>query len=796
MYKTIDGDLGQAAPALAVGMSKLRELAKHDYFVNQTFMVDGAMVRISHNPAAQAQYIHVTSAPTARYEFFTSDSGGEYDAYESPGFPGVIVGHAAKVNFKTTSYSAAMLISYNGLNNAPVFDPGSSLIQGGWPYTAWVSRFAYNDQRIQPFTEYTVSTTGKLLYTTFPVKGAPTSFNLPATYGTAYAAQYGYGLSSDVGWDVRQPVYRGGKLLASLQPLLPRPYWWRRGKTVEVRDENGVAHPFSIVTDAMSNFYVFRTNLSSDNTLKHDGYDAWYVTPGNYRKIPAASVLPEWAEVPTINTMREGRYRPLFALVPVWDMEGVVVTHEATLPTGASTTVEPQTGLPGGDPWAGSPRIGTDVYQEWEHLWSFNSDGTAASAIVVENCGVARYPMYAETDTNPISNYMHPIKTMRWGFPDVIVPPLTESANGGFAANGGLKDHPIRRRGLASVSIAITVTGDGPMDFTATVTPTGGVKDKYYTDVAYAMDLPELAAKGVAKDALLTTELEVFRRAADGLPILQPTSNLGEQSLYGVYTTRCDGVIVQRWLMAQFDRYYVNSHRGYLSNFRISNWAIEGSPYGRTIEEDLPLNAMMYTILTHGPNNLDGSIGPMYLGTTLIADDLKSLSFIVRTSEDSVYLKGGLHLYVKGSLVESSGNVGVGSLVPPEDIDTLVKLPIYPGDANGLHVTWPEVVIPYDYLAMYNQFYSHTISTRPVSFVNTHPSGSYSAYAHHVNVFSSWAGPDLVIDTIVYNSDKGQVKTTHREAFNSAYEQSREYADNLAGASNAFGRFGTGGTWV
>lgn len=834
VYKTIDGDLGQAAPALAVGMSKLRELAKHDYFVNQTFVVDGVTVRISHNPAAQAQYIRVTGGSVARYEFFTSDFATEEGGYYTPPHAqySTVAGHATGVNFRGSGVSYDMLASHNGLNGADVIPIVDAQTTDG---PKWTSRFAFNNQKMPFVKNYTREANS--LYTVVGVTGKFAMANNPSPWGAAAPAfNYNYRIASDTGWDVRKPVYSKSVEYNRVQPLLQPPHWWRRAKLVYADTPSGGRVGFYVVTDAMSNFHFFRVSLGPDDLVQQLPYVENYVKTGSFITVPASTLLPEWVEKPAVETMHHTGVFDMRSQVAEASYSGFRFTF-----TPRTTAVNPYTAnpqMPGGDTWQGG-----ETWQRLpvcDYMWEFNSDGSEASAVVFENKGVAKAAMATASDNvYDTLSHLHPIKIFNWMWPDVWVPPLCETA-AGAVQSGGLHTVQARVRGLVSVSISISVTGDGPRDFVPKVTPVRSVRGRYFLEAAYAMDHAKLAGKGVGKDALLTTEISLHAGSPSESVLTTPPQDQVSAGVHSILSVvnHTTGATIQRWRMSSIRYRLLVSpwvYDGYPSPIvcpTIGNLA--GHPYGwsyrpGTLVEESK-NLFMFVPKVSGDTDLQywtaeeaatyypesnlpaGWYRMPYMGNTLVASDLKSLSFILRTSDPlkSCLTHGGLHLYLFGDISTSTGEVGVEHLNVPAGLDTLPKYPIYPETTAGsgavLSYTvpaqpgyWPEYDVykaSYNWYAAYNYMHEYCTTVRPLSFIDVHPDGHYSAYASQATGLDKYYGSDLIVDVIAaYNKGKYTL-TSHRDAFNTAFAQSRGYNDNLKNGAFPFGRFGTAGTWI
>lgn len=776
-------ETAEAAVYLPFAQSKLRWLARNaTYAVVQNYVVDDITIRIEHNPSIGQQSLRLSGGAGVKYEFFTSDARPY--PFEAP----VYYGHTTNVTIGKTFVRSKMAASYNKLNDAPLCNPPAT---SGAALANWVGIDAYNKQKVSFVQNYTttISDTGKttLHYTTVPVTAIPLLANRPVNAGSSFEEVVGHAFPSsynvDIGWDVGNPVYKDGGRIALLQPLLPPPYWWRRGTVILAKDALGGLHPITVVTDNMSNFHFFRTTLSSAHTLGMDGSDVRFVPESSRVTVQASTFLPGWVEQPTANTMKP----PGSVMAPQW-------LQNWGFPTSAQYAYTSDPAIPGGDGWAGSANR-DDTVQECHYLWVFNSDGSAASAQVRENKGDIKYHGY----THEFVDGHYTAKVMRWGFYNVWIPPETEASDAGFfAAHGGLTTLQARVPGLLSIKIDITVTGGGPTDFTVAISPTLEVKERWYVDIAYAMNHPKLAAKGIKPDDLLTTELELY----------------GDNQLHdteGQFTTMvsCPTFTIRN-TTSGVDSVPLVQFGGTNSLNTLS-----GSDYA-----DVPRDSSMITRTIASGANLGGVNGDVYVVTVLpwftqsgygreiLASDLKALAFVFADysfngGSNSIPVTSGIRLFMFGEEISSVGEPPLAEQYAPPNLSLYpTKLPIYPiGDI---------FVGPYSFYSLYSAcaefFCSDWVH---LNILNVHPTGNYSAYATVPD------NPDFgvldIIASCTTNAD-GSVaynKTTHKSMFNSAFAQTRDYSDyyspggyiagvpaSTTGGIYPYGGFATAGMWL
>ncbi len=797
-----------AAKALPFALSKLKFLRENAFYaVTHSYTVNGVNVRIKHLPHAGHQFVYLGGGGSKRYEFFTSDSATRSGKYCSPGYdnPPTIVGHATLSVFSPQGDRHAPIYSYSSLAGASP-DPLTF---------NWQSRHSVGLQRFYGTKAYAVSSSGRLVYTTVSGSRRPPWSHHPEMFGAINPPNIDEDFRMDnwAGWGEHQTIYANGAAVARLQPLLPAPYWWRTGATALVKDATGKIHTFFITTDAMSNFYVFRASLGSEHTVSLEPGSEKFVLPSGYIKIPASSFLPSWVEQPSIDTMRTEQGVPFQSENPIDSYEGERFPS-TSIPTSAPKPYTLSAEIPGGDVWAGGAM--DDKEQSCDYLWAFNSTATEASAVVFEGKGDLFIPIRAQ---GVFEGFMERAQVLRWGYPDVLVPQKV-GGNPFFAAHGGLKTLKVRRRAVLSVSIGITVFDDSPLGFSVSITPVSSVKNRFFTEVAYALDNADLVTKGVLKDHLLTTEIARYKEPY-----------LPREVATLLVRNHTAGQVVSEWRM------YNLSHMsaGLTSDPILTESGMRIDPFGDPPDHDygttyagggLPstehvdINAFLYNVFIHGPGGYkyyaedqflpgypEGYYHPHYWGNQIVASDLKGLAFIIRTSQNNdtpaaatefsgedPRFYGGLHLYAWGALDArvSIGNAGTNML--KFDGTTMPYVEPYPdgASAEGLLNGYPcsEEYIKYNYL------FDRMTSLRPTGFVEAHPEGHYSAFAQYVTPWKRYEGPELHIDTIACNTADGYIYATHKEAFNKAFSQSREYSDCILGGINAFGQMATGGIWL
>lgn len=762
-------ETAEAAVYLPFAEAKLRWLAQNaPYAVVQNYTIGDVTIRIEHNPSIGQQSLRLSGGAGVKYEFFTSDARPyPFDAARC-------YGHTTNVRIGKSAQSSGMAASWDALNGAPLYNPPAT---SGEALANWVGIHSYNKQKVSFVQNYTttVDVTGKttLHYTTVPVTAIPLLSNRSVNAGASFEEAVGYAYPSkynvDITWGVGNPVYKDGKEVALLQPLLPPPYWWRRGTVILAKDALGGVHPITVVTDNMSNFHFFRTTLSDALTLGMEGTDVRFVPEANRITVNASSFLPSWVELPTVNTMKP----PGLVMAPQW-------AQNYSFPTSAQYAYVSDPDMPGGDVWAGSANR-DDRVQECHYLWVFNSDGSAASAQVRENKGDIKYgglthEFVAGTKT---------AKVMRWGFYNMWVPPETEASDAGFfAAHGGLTTLQARVPGLISIKIDVNVTGDGPTDFTVAISPTLEIKERWFMDVAYAMNHPKLVAKGIKADDLLTTELELYG----------PTDPIDIAGQFPIITS-CPIVSVRNMAAGE------NSTP--LIQFGISNGLndLSGADYAGT-----PRDASIYSSAYVDWRSLGGVSGavakvtvtPWFTqsgyGREIHASDLKALAFVFADysfdgGSGSIPVTSGLRLFMFGDEIEHVGTPPVAEqYAPPNLANYPTKLPIYP--INDLYAG------PYGFYALYSSCAELCTTEAHLQVLNVHPTGNFSVYADVPY------NPDFgVLDIIAFCTNKpdGTVvynKTTHRAMFNAAFKQTRNYADYQYDAIYGVGGFATAGMWL
>lgn len=750
--------------------------------------------------------ITITGAPGVRYEFFATDKISFDGGYGTPPYVGsfsnsYVCGHSCIAYGREDGFRATMGSSWTSLNDAPFLDPRYPKATDA---PKWIGRPSYNNQKIAFHHGYTVrhktSKLDRVEYSTTPAAGqAAIAHNRQVPTGTFTLNANRAELGGDVGWDVHQPTYRNSVLASTLQPLLPPPFWWRRGTTVIAKDDKGVEHAFSVVTDAMSNFYFFRTYLGNEHTVAQDPYVERYVPSGSYVKVSAQSFLPAWVELPTVDTMRPYGDSGVNFL----GYDPATAAFQFDFPTSPVRPYTSASWMPGGDVWAGSAI--DNVVQVCEYLWVFNSDGSEAAAIVHEDKGPATYPQWsADVDpANPPPN--DEINVMRWGNSDLWVLPKTVTEKQSYLdAHGKLETIHIRQRGLIAVSISIAIHGDGPVDFTPTVTVNREIRDRHFLDVGFAINHPTLSQKGVTRDALIAAEVEIY------LKDNTVTKYDADLETYNLFTVRNLALgdtpaPLVRWAMSTFK--FNSTHIRKVACVDLGNLArvtqhgstLQVPPYGGLSfpSGDYDFNMQHHELLFtfKPPFDTDPS---GYYGNGISAMDLKSLSFVVTTNSSPHLSNRGVHLYVFGDLMQSSGPSPSSELSNFPDVATMLLVPESPSEQELIDAGVAGFV-PYDYWVRYDVMARFMAPSQATHLLDVHPSGHYSAYAQY------WASgsqiPDPVIDVVAHCSvdSDGRVKyrtTSHRALFNKAFAQQREYADYSVGGQYEFGMFASAGMWV
>ena len=170
----------------------------------------------------------------------------------------------------------------------------------------------------------------------------------------------------------------------------------------------------------------------------------------------------------------------------------------------ASTAVPYKRVVPDYPAWVTLPTDGVETPLQWWN-WQFNKDGSKAVTVAMNSTDRAKWFHHADAD-DP-TKLQNPAWWDGW-FVDPINSDMTSTLLFDEAKKGTAcrKDIP----GLVEVSIAITETGSGDLDFSVNIEVTQedyfGDSGRYWVDAAYAFP-----GVSVAEDSLVTAEIECYR---------------------------------------------------------------------------------------------------------------------------------------------------------------------------------------------------------------------------------------------------------------------------------------------
>lgn len=482
--------------------------------VVQSFVIGAATVRVEANAAIDQHYVYIDAGGRPVYEFFTTDrvttdGGVGTPPYNTDLYGSYVCGHTTQVSLGQT-LTPRKVGSYTELDGASE----KSYLDGA---EGLVTEAAFNNQKFQPVQQWTTRDSdrevGVTSLMTLSVRCRPDT-NLPE-YGNQYQiARNDTGLLGDVGWDLRQTVFQGHKRVTAAVPLLEAPLWWRRGTTVLVD-----GHMVSVVTDAQNNFYFFKTGeqpADEDNSMSStQGTIKYLDLSDGVIKVSAADYMPEWVAAATDDTQVSspgglGRVQE-DSQYQTWSFTSLA---ESEFP---KTEHSPNPSLPGSDPW-GAAAPSHALYQMNQALWNFSSDGKKAVAIVGYDRGFREWqPVEFTGDVEhtfnggPVTtNFKYaPLERMRqlryngFGMLDLQVPEKLHTA-GEFSASGPIEAKVVTPA-LLELSLDISVSEDGVLS--ASVTVLQEDKDRWYVNAAYAYKHPDMLAKGVGENALVTGEI-------------------------------------------------------------------------------------------------------------------------------------------------------------------------------------------------------------------------------------------------------------------------------------------------
>lgn len=824
----------EAAVYLPFAMSKLRWMETNvKYAVSQTYIVNGVEIHIYHNPFTKQQYARLAGGGYAAYEFFTTDTF-VYDPF--PGTPPHTVptnaytcGHLTQLRLGPT-LQPRKVVSYTGLDNAPI----TSYLDGA---KGALLQNAFNDQKIEFRQNWTTGAESVPL----PAVPDPELMTLSVTctpdiYPPYYlmrqqTIENAARMLGDIGWDLRQTVFQKHAKKAIATVMTPAPKWWRRGTTLKT--SRGLV---VVVTDSFNNFYFFKlSDASQDSSLKV------YTTLGEMSYIPLdkcvivgqEAYMPSWAARCTDDSLVAMPYSLQAASSGnVWNFPDLpVAPPDAVL-------LDPSFAQQG---WSSSaPK--SAVFQVNQALWNFSADGSKAVAVVGYDRGPQMWQPLRFEEGKPYMRFqpLEPVVTARYcslSVADVRIPAELQSQ---FPPELGLYPQNLVTPALVEVNIFAEIDDKG--ELTASVTLRSSDKDAWYVNADYAYRHPDLKALGVNEGDLITGEIRCYLHYPQDPQAYTPDVILGnsycplnneEVATYRVrngattlleiatltmatdYTQPQQGVPIASVAVPMCREGDISGIGPYpleyvyagTNEYSPGIWAtcrIKAAPYGGyTYECSRPYVGMVPTYVTN-------STVPERLYAFLAACDLRSLSFVFHTFHSLSYdteVTRGLLVYHHGVVEYSTPGADAYTRYAQDEWLDTHALKIYPTTSDMVkyqlsRVSWElmDGRVAEDLRTIAVNCYSVAHTSLPSRYedgpvhLSTHPNGSYA-------VCAEGGAADWVYDKIVYSYLKDGVlctsTTTHAEAFNKAFNQSRQHSDyGSATATFKYGSLGFSGGWV
>lgn len=472
LHKIIESGGERYLPFALSRLRALRLLALP--YVEQRFNVDGVDIRVA--IIGDQEYIKVGGGGV-EYEFYTTEEltglggvpAGLTDFMVAGEITRVLSSGVSKPVYSTNKFLAA---DYPGLLN-PLPIEGQTTLTKTAP--------AWNGQRMPEYVHWVrndkaITGSSKL--------GWSVSSRCTSDLSRWFLRETNWytnslGFSGDVMYDVvpayMAPNKRGAQKVPNDfnfdLPSSEQQRVYGRACVREVVDPLWGKRLFFVFTDSTSNFYVY--------PVEDVPGDIVYETPNgtlnrtnHFTKI--APPLPAWVATTSVGSYRTVRSPPSFTLNTGTQYAADGTTVLGTVPDCFKL---------------GTPETVTPLVDIYRYLWSFNSTGTKAVAVV------------STIPYNDPSGLQHLV-----GQPSYI---KAVNAPTGYT----LTPDQISFTGLVEMDIAITLTGAGVNDYTASVTLAqsydGSVTNKFYAGASYAYGDKRLVSLGLAEDDLIVATLGI-----------------------------------------------------------------------------------------------------------------------------------------------------------------------------------------------------------------------------------------------------------------------------------------------
>lgn len=491
-----------------------------------------------------------------------------------------------------------------------------------------------------------------------------------------------------------------------------------------------------------------------------------------------------------------------------------------------------------------SPVDDVDPLLWWN--WSFNKDASKAATIALHAQDRPGYFFYRDNEV-PVNsfNQFDPYNSVTWRA--YLTAQFSDSPHAIFATS---KKGPAPREltpGLVEISIDLTVTGDGDMDFTPTVTVLRndyfGDSGRYYQDCAYLIKDPRINGEDNAlpEGTLVTSELQVYNTDGNWYVKLHddPLTPLVDERFvpasdplnYINGTDKIECVCTSVWVIRRQDTdaeirrqllSYLEGHGDWFFPIDAPNLnAIGADGYGGFeyisgiwLHNALINDAATVSDADNQPQAGQGPFAGKFRYGVIVASDLRSLSYIVgRTVYDFTstkyinldltwvwrpHIRHETYQYdltvfnehqAATAFTQDAIYVSSDYLLGAIPQGFVTADPVDEGDQE------PTVIerntIDKAATAVYSSVAINFIGLSPHRELKIHPKGHWSAMLLD-------GGGVGIIDRLNLRGDGVDHVTTHREMFNQAFGQARENAfyDGIGEYGFESGSFRLSGLWL
>lgn len=760
IHKIIDSP--EAAKYLPFALSKLRQLERYPYCINQSYKIDGVEVKLVHNPLAGQQFLSLRGGGGVNppcYEFFTAETlTGDGEMLSNGALSQC--GSYTRVEFKDGAFKYTPIAT----SRLPLIGAAKLAVCGGADAPVRVA--AYNNQK-NPERINFFGAEGEFCVCTYTDSSAVHNWAGATGFCTT-------GIGGDVGPDLRPAAYLKNQPAFRRAPLCAMPRWWARATVRKVVHPEFGTRYFFIATDTFSRFYAYPIEQGADDITPEKGVS--YTSQFKFADAP----FPDSVKIPTVATQVA---KPMQPTTTGWANGHYILsfngTPEAPLPLHLFPYIPVESGFDPARP-----------YQEFRYLWSFNSTATKAVAIAC-----AEWEPPAPTPYLGIPHYPK-------GYPSNYI---FDPANNPPIDSATMEPVKYRRPVLVEVAISLEVTGTGQDDFTFSVTlaqsKDSANTNDYYVSADYSFGDARTPHE---KDELVVAHIEV-----QGL-------GFGAPFIDGIGWSLVEPL--ERSVGARGGFNYATEivhYRAALKVGGLSIWLIDANRGGAGTQMARSSSFPNHEILIQNwgtelftavlPGEFDGD---WLCATQVLGMDLRSLSMtlvgkgMVRDPSDNVYPYSpiwgdawkGQYAFGEYTGDPIPGLKVSGNTIPaPPKIDPF-RLPV--------SLNWSAVyasVLKTQFMTEYEIPGSNrsVIPMQDESLVLPHPDGHLALCMRTPAAFEVDAHrTDLGIDTIQFKDKHGRIhETTHQTAFNTAWQQQRGQNYYTLSGVGKEARFASAGAW-